>query len=147
MKYRKPLVLIAGGCATLACLGMLTLGALFGVNSWNTGGAASVSEAFMTALINGNPGGAFALCAPDLQAELGGSPAAFQAKLAADGTEPTAFALTSRTSTLRGATISGSATLRNGRPGAFTIMLEGSASDWLITSFEIRDLTTDATPP
>jgi hypothetical protein len=94
----------------------------------------SVGDNFMAALKTNNDAQAYALCAPDLQTELGS--AAGISSLVPDN-RPTGWSWSTRSIRNGVGLLEGSFTSTDGKRGTVQITLSQADSDWKIASFRL----------
>ncbi|HYP41442.1 MAG TPA: hypothetical protein VEX13_13870 [Chloroflexia bacterium] len=95
----------------------------------------NVGDNFMAALKTNNDTQAYALCAPDLQTELG-SPAGISSLVVPDN-RPTQWSWSTRSIRNGVGRLEGSFTSTDGKRGTVQITLSEADSDWKITSFRL----------
>jgi hypothetical protein len=138
MGSKKIILLVIGAIASFVCIcAVLLFGGIFGGTMLLTGGAANVTDLFMNALKDKNYAGAYSVCAPAYKHALGDAPAGLVRYLADNGGMLASFNVTGRSVTDDGAKISGTLTFDSGGSAPYEVRLQGSASDWEVTGFDI----------
>lgn len=138
---RRTMYLIGGlvvACILCSCIGLIAMIATGGLAALGlTGPATDAGESFMVALRDRDYNGAYNLCDPALQAELGGVEG-LQTLVEAGSATPASWSFNSRQVSGNTATLSGSMTFANGQSGQVDLTLLNSGSSWLLTSFNLR---------
>jgi hypothetical protein len=137
---RKTLTYVAIGCGVVAVLCICAFIAVFALGLGGalalTQPAADTGEAFMTALKNGDYAGAYKLCAPSLQRELG-SAQRLQQLIEGGRARPTQWAFTSRDVNNDRAALTGTVTMIGGE-GTVALSLINTGGEWKIVAFDLK---------
>jgi len=135
----KKVLLIIGGVVLVLCLICAGIAAVAFVLGFGlTQPAAAVGENFMTALKNGDYAGAYNLCSPALQKELG-SPQGLETRIKNGRVQPTQWSLTSRNVSNDQGQLDGSVTFTGNREGTVLLVLAQVGNDWKIAGFQLKE--------
>ncbi len=140
---RRLFLLVGLGCAALALVCILVVGALVVIGGGTTLGVLSVTqpaadagESFMTALKIGNYADAYALCSPALQSKLVNTQG-LQRMVQSGKAQPTQWSFNSRKIESAVATLTGDATLTGGE-GTVRLTLVKVGDAWKIDAFSLN---------
>ncbi|MBI3914645.1 MAG: hypothetical protein HY327_10740 [Chloroflexi bacterium] len=135
----KKVLLIIGGVALGACLlcaGIIVVAGALGVGL--TQPAATVGDAFMTALKNGDYDAAYNLCAPSLQQEL--KSARNLETLVKNGkVQPTEWTFASRDISGDSGQLDGTVKFTGNREGTVRVVLAQVGGAWKVTGFNLKE--------
>jgi hypothetical protein len=135
----KKILLIIGGVALVFCLMCAVLfGVVFALGMGATQPAANTGEAFMTALKNGDAAGAYNLCTPALQRELG-SAQGLDTRIKNGRVQPTAWSFSSRNIENDTGQLEGTVTFAGNREGTVRLVLAQVGGEWKISGFNLRE--------
>ena len=135
----KKALLIIGGVLLVLCVGcMAVFGLAVAGGMFLTQPAATVGDAFMTALKSGDYDAAYKLCAPSLQQEL--KSARNLETLVKNGkVQPTQWNFTSRNTSGDDAQLEGTATFTGNREGTVSVVLAQAGGEWKIVGFNLKE--------
>lgn len=139
---RKTILIIGGVilglCLVCVCLFAaafaLGLGGALGL----TQPAATAGENFMTALKNGDAAGAYNLCTPALQRELG-SAQGLDTRIKNGRVQPTTWSFSSRNIQNDTGQLDGTVTFTGNREGTVRLVLAQVGGEWKISGFNLKE--------
>jgi hypothetical protein len=135
----KKILLIIGGVALVFCLlCVIFFVVVFALGMGATQPAASAGEAFMTALKNGDHAGAYNLCSPALQRELGNA-GSLGTRIKNGKVEPTAWTFSSRDINNDTGQLDGTVTFTGNREGTVRLVLTQVGGEWKISAFSLKE--------
>lgn len=135
----KKILLIIGGVALVVCLlCAMFFVVVFALGMGATQPAATASEGFMTALKNGDYAGAYNLCSPALQRELG-SAGSLGTRIKNGKVEPTAWSFSSRNISNDTGELTGTVTFTGNREGTVSLVLTQVGGEWKIAGFNLKE--------
>lgn len=135
----RKVILIVGGVVLLL---LVLCGVLFGGGILALMGATQpvvdASDKFMTALRDNNFTGAYDMCAPSLQSELGDA-AGLEAFVKDGGRQPATWNFTSRSINNDEGVVEGTATFAGGATGTARVVLSKVGNDWKISGLTLNN--------
>ena len=135
---RKTLLIIGAVILGLCLVCVCVITAAVGLGLLGTQPTATAGENFMTALKNGDAAGAYNLCTPALQRELG-SAQGLDTRIKNGKVQPTAWSFSSRNVNNDTAQLDGTVTFTGNREGNVTLVLAQVGGEWKISGFNLKE--------
>ena len=135
---RKTILIIGGVILALCLVCVCIIVAAVALGFGATQPAATAGENFMTALKNGDVAGAYNLCTPALQRELG-SAQGMQTRITNGRVQPTQWSFSSRNINNDTAQLDGTVTFTGNREGNVTLVLAQVGGEWKISGFNLKE--------